>query len=91
MVALVGFTIQTQASFRELYCAGGKLTGGIEVRYQGGLPLRLCCCWENGDPEPKATLLLSLALQSQRQKKVCFPGSPPQDPDGEAERLASEM
>lgn len=86
MVTLVDFTLQTQANLRELYRAGGKLTGGMEERYHGGLPLRLCYCWENGDPEPKP-LLLSLALQSQRQKKDCFPGSPPQDPDGEAERL----
>lgn len=86
MVTRVGFTIQTQTSLRELYRAGGKLTGGMEERYHGGLPLRLCCCWENGDPEPKP-LLLSLALQSQRQKKDCFPGSPPPDPDGEAEQL----
>lgn len=52
MVTLVDFTLQTQANLRELYRAGGKLTGGMEERYHGGLPLRLCYCWENGDPEP---------------------------------------
>lgn len=88
---LVGFTIQTQASLRELYHEGDKFTGGMEVTYPGNLPWSPCYCWEKGDPEATVTAPQPCSPSPDAEKN-CFLGSLPLrslHPDSEAECLAS--